>query len=60
MNTGSLSQKVPTDLKYSARQASYRLIFRFYHRGHVHIAAACGIDDVDDLWLPFSRDLKRK
>lgn len=48
-----------TDLKCSPREASDCPIFRFCHRGHVHVTAACGIDDINNLWLPLSCDLMK-
>lgn len=53
-----LISKMSTDLKYSSGEASDCPIFRLCQRGHVHVTAACRVDDVDDLWLPLSRDLK--
>lgn len=53
-----LVSKMSTDLKCSPREASDCPIFRLHHRGHVHVTAACRVDNVDDLWLPLSCDLR--
>lgn len=51
---------VATDLKRSTREAEDCPVFRLGHRAHVHVPAARRIDDVDDLWLPLSCDLKKQ
>lgn len=53
-------QEVSTDLKDSTREACDCPVFRFRHCGHVHVTAACRVDDIHDLWLPLGRDLKKQ
>lgn len=52
--------KAPADLQRPAREAADGAIFRLCHSGHVHVTAACRIDDVDNLWLPLRCDLRKK
>lgn len=54
----NLLLKMSTDLKCSPREASDCPIFGLCNRGHVHITTTGGVDDIDDLWLPFRRDLR--
>lgn len=49
-----------TDLKYSPREASDCPIFGLCNCGHVHITTTSGVDDINDLWLPFCRDLRHR
>lgn len=49
---------VSTDLKCSTREAHDCSIFRFGHRGHIHVTAAGCVDDINDLGLSLSCDLK--
>lgn len=52
--------EMAADLKCSAREASDSFIFRFHHCGHIHVTAARRINDVNNLWLPLSCDLRRQ
>lgn len=47
------------DLKCSPREASDCPIFGLRNCGHVHVTTTSGVDDINDLWLPFCRDLQR-
>lgn len=51
--------KMSTDLKCSPRKASDCPIFGLCNDGHVHIATTSGVDDIDDFWLAFCRDLQQ-
>lgn len=46
------------DLKCSPREASDCPIFGLCNCGHVHVTTTSGVDDINDLWLPFRRDLQ--
>lgn len=52
--------KMSTDLKRSPREASDCPIFGLCNCGHVHITTTSGVDDINDLWLPFRRDLQHR
>lgn len=52
--------KMSTDLKCSPREASNCPIFGLCNCGHVHITTTSGVDDINDLWLPFCRDLRHR
>lgn len=47
------------DLKCSPREASDCAIFGLCNCGHVHVTTTSGVNDINDLWLPFRRDLQR-
>lgn len=49
-----------TDLECSAREAGDCPIFRLHHSGHVHVTTACRINDVNNLWLPLSCNLREQ
>lgn len=47
-----------TNLKGSPREASDCSIFGLCNCGHVHITTTSGVNDINDLWLPFRCDLQ--
>lgn len=49
-----------TDLECSTREAHDCPIFRFGHRGHVHVTAAGCVNNINNLGLSFSCDLQKK
>lgn len=51
--------KMSTDLKCSPREAGNCPIVGLCNCGHVHVATASGVDDINDFWLPFRRDLQQ-
>lgn len=48
-----------TDLECSTREAHDCPIFRFGHRGHVHVTAAGCVNDINNLGLSLSCDLHK-
>lgn len=46
-----------THLKCSPRETGDRPVFGLCDCGHVDIATTSGVDDINDLWLPFRGDL---